>query len=67
MIVIEYLFETHKRNSKGELELYKMAGETVDSHLAFADDMVFFLRASVKSFKTMERILDEFTSFSVSG
>lgn len=36
----------------------------MESHLAFADDIVFFCRASSKSIRALHEVLDEFSSFS---
>lgn len=36
----------------------------MESHLAFADDIVFFCRASHSSIKALRDTLDEFTTFS---
>lgn len=36
----------------------------VESHLAFADDIVFFCRASSKSIRAIREVLDEFSTFS---
>lgn len=36
----------------------------VESHLVFADDIIFFNRASNKSLSGLWEILDEFTEFS---
>lgn len=47
--------------TKGDLELYKMGGEVVESHLALVDDFIFFTRASYKSFTAIKAILTKFT------
>lgn len=36
----------------------------VESHLAFADDVVFFCQASHKSIRALRGVLDEFSEFS---
>lgn len=65
VIVIEYLSRLVKLSmSSRRLELYTSGVVAVESHLAFADDVVFFCRASVKSFNTLKEILEEFESFS---
>lgn len=46
-----------------ELKLYVMGGMKVESHLTFADDVVFFNRASMKSMKKPNEILEEFSLF----
>lgn len=50
--------------SSGRLELYTSGGIKVESHIAFADDVTFFCRASNKSFNTLKEILGEFETFS---
>lgn len=37
-----------------------MGGENNDTHLAFANDIIFFIRASEKAFWSMKSILEEF-------
>lgn len=47
----------------GSLELYKMRGAQVESHLAYAADVILFCRAMRKSFTTINRILVKFSNF----
>lgn len=65
VVVMEYLSKlVHHTTSSRKLELYSSEGIPVESHLAFADDVTFFYRVSVKSFKALSNILEEFASFS---
>lgn len=45
-------------------ELYTMGSTKVESHLTFADDVMFFGRASTWKFLILKCILNEFSSFS---
>lgn len=47
-----------------KIDVYKMGGVEVESHLAFADDIVLFCRANAKSFHKIQGILREFKEFS---
>lgn len=65
MVVIDYLSRlVHQATTNRKLELYSTGGIPVESHLAFADDVAFFCRASVKSFKAIKDLLEEFSTFS---
>lgn len=62
---LEYLSKlTQTSTANKQLDLYKMVSAIVESHLAFADDVVFFYSASIKSLTTLKSILNDFTSFS---
>lgn len=39
-------------------------GKSVESHLAFADDVIFFCHALHKSIRALREVLDEFAIFS---
>lgn len=61
----EYLSHlTHLAVSNRELKIYMIGGVKVESHLAFADDFIFFCRASVKSINKLSTILCDFSEFS---
>lgn len=47
-----------------QTRLYKSGGVAVESHLAYADDVTFFCRASTKALTVLKGILDEFEAFS---
>lgn len=65
VIVIDYLLKLMKQaTSNRRIELYTSGRVMVESHLAFADDIVFFFRASRKSIVHLREVLDEFSSFS---
>lgn len=60
IIVIEYLSRLIQNVVDGRrMDLYTLGGVRVESLLAFADDIVFFIRASTKSFRTLKELLDE--------
>lgn len=44
----------------GDLELYKMGREVIESHLAFVNNVVFLSRASYKSFRMIRMIQVKF-------
>lgn len=46
-----------------ELELYKVGGFEVESHLIYGDDHTLFCRASWRSFHTMKCVLNEFYEY----
>lgn len=48
---------------EGEIELYINGGATAESYLAYADDLLLFSRASIKLFKNLKVILDDFSKF----
>lgn len=47
-----------------KIDVYKIGGIEVESHLAFVDDVVLFCRANEKSFRTIKSIIQEFKDFS---
>lgn len=49
---------------KKQIEILKMGGISVEAHLTFADDVVFFTWASRKYLSALNNILDEFYIFS---
>lgn len=58
---MEYLSQITKCAVKvGQLELHVIGGVQVEPLLIFANDVVFFRRASSKSLNTIKSILHEF-------
>lgn len=65
VLVTDYLFRLMLQVVRNRrIELYTSGGAVVESHLVFADDVVFFCRASQKSIRALREVLDEFTEFS---
>lgn len=65
VMVIEYLSKLVTRAVKDrKVELYTIGGAQIESHLAFADDITFFCRASIKSLTSLREVLAEFEEFS---
>lgn len=65
VIVIEYLSRLiNQAMNNRKIDLYKSRGMAVESHLAYADDVTFFCRASAKTLTTLTDILAEFEAFS---
>lgn len=66
MIVVEYLSRLVTEAARsGRIELYTSGGAVVESHLAFADDVIiFFCRSSRKTITALREVLDEFADFS---
>lgn len=64
-MVIEYLTRLVKRAvGDRKLELYSIGGAQIENHLAFANDVTFFYRASSKSLTALKEVLAEFKAFS---
>lgn len=64
-MVIEYLTRLVKRAvGDRKLELYSIGGAQIENHLAFANDVTFFYRASSKSLTDLKEVLAEFKAFS---
>lgn len=63
-IVLEFLYEMliEAKNDK-RIDVYKMGGIEVESHLALADDVVLFFRVNEKLLQTIREILQEFKEF----
>lgn len=65
VVVIDYLSKLMAQAVHNKrMELYTSGGVIVESHLTFADNIVFFCQASYKSIRALREILDEFTTFS---
>lgn len=65
VIVIEYLSRLVKMAvDNKQLDLYKSGGIAVESHFVYADDVIFFCRASTKALTALKEILNEFIAFS---
>lgn len=43
---------------QGNLELYIMSGTSVESHLAYAEDVLLICRDLIKSMRTLKGIFD---------
>lgn len=64
VMAIEYLSQlTKKVVEEKKLQSYMNGGATIEPQLAFADDITFFSRASIKSFNAINDILEEFIGF----
>lgn len=64
IIVLEYLSSLAALvMEKCKLDLYVMGESHVESHLMFADVVVFFSHVSTKSVKVIKGILQQFTAF----
>lgn len=58
----ELIEARHQESGDMSYELYAIGDAKVESHLAFANDFIFYSRASTKSFETT-KILQEFIDF----
>lgn len=64
-MVLEYISQRLKEEKEnGNLDVYRMGGTKVETHLSFADDVVLFCRSNKKSMETIKWILKEFEAFS---
>lgn len=65
VVVIDCLSRLVSQATRSKnIELYSSGGVTIESHLAFTDNIAFFCRASTKSFRALREVLTEFTEFS---
>lgn len=64
IMVLEVLSkQLRKAVNVNKLELFINSGATVESHLAYTDDVLLFCHASRMSLQTLRNILDEFCDF----
>lgn len=64
IVILEYLSGLSKEATSSKCyELYTMGGTKVESHLVFANDVIFFGRVSTCTFYTLQGILEDFLNF----